>query len=244
MSIEAVEGVIVEEHARPRPARASAARRAWTLLFLYGALLGLSSLFALVQGRLFDHGFADAVTSGSWTHAAALLPNVDKSLSAMARLLGATGIVAAILTMAVAATAYRRGERWAWYVMWALPVHATIDFATLLGYDALSVISATWDVALLVIALLGLFVPYGVFFPNEVRRATGSRRPVRIGPDDAPELPRPPDTAPEPGAAPDPRRELPRSPHPAPERPTRPTPPMKRTPLPPVPPRPDAPVRV
>lgn len=162
MSVDAA--VIAEERPRARP---SATQGAWTLLFVYGVLVAISSTFALVQGRLFDPGFVDAIGGDSWSHAIALLPSAAKPVAALVRLLGATGLVMSLLVMGVAATAYRSGERWSWYVMWALPLYATFDLATLYAYDAASVMSVTWDVSLLAIALLGLLFPYASFFPDE-----------------------------------------------------------------------------
>lgn len=55
------------------------------------------------------------------------------------------GAVAAALTLAVALTAYRRGERWAWYAFWAWPVffivHGAVFFVADFVFAALGVVA-------------------------------------------------------------------------------------------------------
>jgi hypothetical protein len=64
-----------------------------------------------------------------------------------------------MLIVAVSVTSYRRGEKWAWYALWILPLHAALDMATVAGYGALRMASATWDIALVVSTILALLLP-------------------------------------------------------------------------------------
>jgi hypothetical protein len=76
-------------------------------------------------------------------------PRVATLMSALVRELGGNfWLLAGALIVAVSVTSYRRGEKWAWYALWILPLHAALDMATVAGYGALSMASATWDIAL------------------------------------------------------------------------------------------------
>lgn len=45
------------------------------------------------------------------------------------------GIVAVALTVAIAATAFRRGERWAWWAFWVWPVFFVIHGLAFFAFD-------------------------------------------------------------------------------------------------------------
>lgn len=88
-------------------------------------------------------------------------------MSALVRELGGNfGLLAGVLIVVIATTSYRRGEKWAWYALWILPLHASLDMATVEGYGALSMASATWDIALVLSTILALLLPYRRFFPR------------------------------------------------------------------------------
>ena len=63
-----------------------------------------------------------------------------------------------VLIIAISFNSYRRGEKWAWYASWILVVELSLFIA-----DA-----RFWgDALVLVIVLLGLFLPYRKFFPKK-----------------------------------------------------------------------------
>jgi len=71
----------------------------------------------------------------------------------------------AILAMVIAAGSYRKGERWAWYVLWILPLH-------MLALAANSLIAGQtfglgFSVPFVILAVLGLLLPYRTFFPTK-----------------------------------------------------------------------------
>ena len=64
--------------------------------------------------------------------------------------------------MGIAAIPFKKGERWAWYVFWILPVFVLIQLANSqggFGWQA--------DAAFLVVILAGLLLSYRKFFPKE-----------------------------------------------------------------------------
>ncbi len=70
---------------------------------------------------------------------------------------GATTVGFSIFGMAVAATAFRAGEKWAWYLSWYLPIHTGI-VASLHSWPIFLTMS------LVVVAIVGLWVPRRRFF--------------------------------------------------------------------------------
>ena len=70
------------------------------------------------------------------------------------------------LVLAITLTGYRRGEKWAWYTLWLVPI--------LLVSSALFNVSFVGDVSqtlqwipITSISLLGLLLPYRKFFPRK-----------------------------------------------------------------------------
>ena len=118
-----------EERELPMRTRRKAAETAWVLLFLDGLLLGGTSMFWIAWGRFFDTGVYQAISAGTWPTAAALAPSVERVAGVGVRLAGFLGAMASLFVIAVSVTSFRRGERWAWYLMWMLPCFATLDIS-------------------------------------------------------------------------------------------------------------------
>ena len=58
---------------------------------------------------------------------AKLSPSLGSTVTALIRVLGFSYLVGGVLSAAIAATAYLRGEVWAWYAFWVLPVFSVGD---------------------------------------------------------------------------------------------------------------------
>jgi len=146
------------------PARHTAGSTAWVLVFLDGLLLWCGSLYWLLRGRFFDENVYRALAGGAVPELASSTENVA---TAAVRLGGVLGLCASLLVMAVALTAYRSGQRWAWYATWALPLYCSLDISTLASYHALTPTAAVWDVGVLLLALIALIAGYGWFFTRK-----------------------------------------------------------------------------
>ena len=85
-------------------------RYAW-IVFVFFALLGM--MFGVFPGAWFED-------------------DVDRDA---ALLTTSYGIVAVALTVAIAATAFRRGERWAWLAFWVWPVFFVIHGFAFFAFD-------------------------------------------------------------------------------------------------------------
>jgi hypothetical protein len=72
----------------------------------------------------------------------------------------------AFLLLAISATAYRRGEKWAWYTLWIVP-------AFFLGFVALSLtLKSSYSLLpplmlFIALSLIGLLLPFRKFFPRK-----------------------------------------------------------------------------
>lgn len=86
------------------------------------------------------------------------------TMSSLGRALGLVMLWAGVSTGALVIVSYRKGERGAWYALWMVPVVS-------LGYMALNLSygGSFWPVfiVVLILALLGLLLPYRKFFPSK-----------------------------------------------------------------------------
>jgi len=84
---------------------------------------------------------------------------------------GLSDIGVAFFIMAISLTAYRRGERWAWYAMWFVPAFfigsaaITVSSITMGAESSLSLLLPITVFA--VLGLLGLLLPVRKFFPEK-----------------------------------------------------------------------------
>jgi len=156
-----------------------AERGAWVLLLVVSAAsltIGIGD-FVLQQGG--DTEMVESVAGMSWPELQASTPRLADLIDLLARVLGAWLIGFSLLAIAVSATAFRRGERWAWYAMWSLPLVMAMVFVAFLTTERVAgapvppgLLSAP---ALVVISCAGLLLPIRVFFS---RRRPSARGPV------------------------------------------------------------------
>ena len=138
---------------------------AWVLLLALGLLwlvVGLYSVF-LPEG-VFETD-VQAVTNMPWSELKASYPAAADFVIFIYGLLGLLKLSWSVFVLAITLTGYRRGEKWAWYTMWSVPV--------LLICNALFSAIFTGDVSqtlqfipITTITLLGLLLPYRKFFPR------------------------------------------------------------------------------
>jgi len=115
-------------------------RIAWLLMLLADAgLLAWGAMAAVAPEHLIGPGSAPILPAGyegytgrSWRQLLATSPETAAYITLLFRLYGAYIVAVGVLGMAIAATAFRRGERWAW---WALLLGNMIAFAAAMTYD-------------------------------------------------------------------------------------------------------------
>ena len=148
-------------------------KHAWLILFVFWAIhLALSArdfipslqdfcLACLPGAQTAIH----ASTGLTWSQLASSDSRVAGFLASTLVDDGISGVGFAIFGMAVSLTSYKKGETWAWYASWSMPIGilvAQLNLYLLTG-SFLVIILALMFVAS---ALLGLFLPYRQFFPR------------------------------------------------------------------------------
>jgi cell division protein FtsW (lipid II flippase) len=92
----------------------------------------------------------------------AKVPGILNYISSISRQLGNFLLALGVLLMGIAAVPYRKGEKWAWYICWILPIILIVQLINSrggLGWQA--------DLIFLVVILGSLLLPYRKFFPNK-----------------------------------------------------------------------------
>ena len=115
-------------------------RVGWLLMLLADAgLLVWGAMAVLAPGRLPGPGSVPILTAGyegftsrSWSELVDTAPATAAFITVLFRVYGAYIVAFGLLAIAVTATAFRRGDRWAW---WALLVGNTIAYGSAMTYD-------------------------------------------------------------------------------------------------------------
>jgi hypothetical protein len=113
---------------------------AWILILIADAgFLAWGAMAAALPDLLPGPGGTPILTAGyegfskgSWSELAGTSPMAAKYIVVLFRMYGVFNVVFALMAIAITVTAFRRGERWAW---WALLVGNTIAFVSAMTYD-------------------------------------------------------------------------------------------------------------
>lgn len=140
-------------------------KHAWIILFFFGILWLMYSFYLFIGSPEASIAF-ESRAGIAWSELVASSPGVADAVTYIIRFAGITLGALSIFVIAASLTSYRRGERWAWYTFWTLPVLPGIDLALEVSGGVGSV-ALLWDGPLLIIPLLGLLLPYRKFFPKK-----------------------------------------------------------------------------
>lgn len=88
------------------------------------------------------------------------VPGMSRYIASTSRQLGNFMLAFGGLLVAIAAVPFRKGERWAWYTVWVVPLLLFIQFIN-------SGRGWQFDLALVPVTLAGLLLPYRKFFPRK-----------------------------------------------------------------------------
>jgi hypothetical protein len=97
-----------------------------TVIFGLGDIIGGGSTFALGETVMFNR-----LTGTTWDALRAADPGAANMIDYGVRAGGAWLLMLGILSLAICVTALRRGERWAWFAMWAWPLGVALIVAVL-----------------------------------------------------------------------------------------------------------------
>ncbi len=115
-------------------------RVAWILILIADVgLLAWGAMAALAPEHLLGPGSApilpaeyEGFTGHSWSALANTSPMATEFMTLLFRMYGTYGVAFALMAIAITATAFRRGDGWAW---WALLVGNTLAFGAAMTYD-------------------------------------------------------------------------------------------------------------
>ena len=139
---------------------------AWLILLAAGLLWLVVGIVSVFQPEGVFEVDAQAVTKMPWSELKASSPVAADFVIFVYGQMGLLKISWTFFVLAITLTGYRKGKKWAWYMMWSVPA--------LLLSDALFSVIYIGDISQLLqfipitaITLLGLLLPYRKFFPRK-----------------------------------------------------------------------------
>jgi hypothetical protein len=140
---------------------------AWVILLALGLLWLVVGFVAVFQPEGIFEGDAQSVTNMPWSELKASSPRATDFVIFVYGQMGLLKISWSFFVLAITLTGYRKGEKWAWYIMWFVPVLLVSDavFSVVFIGD----VSQTLQfIPITIITLIGLLLPYRRFFPSKV----------------------------------------------------------------------------
>ncbi len=139
---------------------------AWVIPFAMGLFFLLSMVATILSPGILTgaENAVETLTGTTFSQIAASSPGVASYIYYLITILAIFSAGLGAFITVVSATAYRKGEVWAWYLMWVVPVLFLLDFAN--DYRVLKYV----DVGSIIIGAIlvaGLLLPYRKFFPIE-----------------------------------------------------------------------------
>ncbi len=138
-------------------------KHAWTLIAATAIFRLFGSLILTFSPQTFAYGITGDIGTTGKTFAQ--YPWVLDYAVPIYREIGIFELSIALFILAIALKSFRRGEKWAWYVLWLNPLTWI--------YDQIYLATATISPFLIpglvttVVGLLGLLLPYRKFFPKK-----------------------------------------------------------------------------
>ena len=149
----------------------------WVILFLFWALhlvLSARDFFPSLQDLclacvLGAQTPIQAVTGLTWSQLVSSSPKFANFLGSTLIDDGVSGVGLAVFGMVVSAMGYRKGEKWAWYVSWSMPIGilaAQLNVYALTGSIMVIYLATVFTI----VSLLALLLPFRQFFPRKSLR--------------------------------------------------------------------------
>ena len=118
-------------------------RVAWVLILIADVgLLAWGAMAAIAPEHLLGPGGGpilpaeyEGFTGYSWSALTNTSPNAAEFMTLVFRMYGIYGVGFSLMAIAIAVTAFRRGDRWAW---WALLVGNTLTYVSAMTYDQIA----------------------------------------------------------------------------------------------------------
>jgi hypothetical protein len=141
-------------------------RYAWVILLAVGLLWLVVGIVAVFQPEGIFEADAQAVTNLPWTDLKVSSPEASNFIIFVYGQMGLLKISWSLFILAITLTGYRRGEKWAWYIMLLAPILLVSDtvFSAVFIGDINQVLQF---IPITAITMLGLLLPYRIFFPKK-----------------------------------------------------------------------------
>lgn len=101
-------------------------RYSWIVFLALGLIIALFGLGDIMTGgTTFEGGEAptlQGISGMTWQRLSSTSPNAASMIDYLVRAGGVHLFVLGLLSLIVAVTAFRRGDRWAWFAMWLWPL--------------------------------------------------------------------------------------------------------------------------
>ena len=141
-------------------------KHAWIIIFVFGLLWVVASPNQLSGGP--PNPPSSEVTTGlTLDQLASKVPGIMNYIAGIDRQMGNFMLTMGVLIMGIAAVPYRKGERWAWYISWILPVVLVIQLANSFLSTPGGGLGWQLDSSFIFVLLAALFLPYRKFFPKK-----------------------------------------------------------------------------
>ena len=139
---------------------------AWVILLLVGLLWLLVGFVAVFSPEGIFEADAQAVTKMPWSELKASSPTAANFVIFIYGQMGLLKISWSLFILAITLTGFRRGEKWAWYMMLLAPILLVSDavFSVVFIGD---INQALQFVPITTITMVGLLLPYRIFFPKK-----------------------------------------------------------------------------
>ena len=139
---------------------------AWVILLSVGLLWLVVGIVAVFQPEGVFEADAQAVTNLLWTDLKASSPEAANFVIFVYGQMGLLKISWSLFILAITLTGFRRGEKWAWYMMLLAPILLVSDavFSVVFIGDINQVLQF---IPITTITMLGLLLPYRMFFPKK-----------------------------------------------------------------------------
>ena len=139
---------------------------AWVILLLVGLLWLLVGFVAVFSPEGIFEADAQAVTKMPWSELKDSSPTAANFVIFVYGQMGLLKISWSLFILAITLTGFRRGEKWAWYIMLLAPILLVSDavFSVVFIGD---INQALQFVPITTITMFGLLLPYRIFFPKK-----------------------------------------------------------------------------
>ena len=140
---------------------------AWVILLAVGLLWLVVGIVAVFQPEGIFEADAQAVTKMPWTDLKASSPTAANFVIFIYGQMGLLKISWSLFILVITLTGYRRGEKWAWYMMLLAPILLVSDAVFSVVYIG-DINQVLQFIPITTITMIGLLLPYRIFFPKKL----------------------------------------------------------------------------